>query len=159
MYFSRTGDPGSSRGFYREATRLRLRLPNSTADLAVDAAAAVLTLSASAYVTAEVRSRPARSNTSSTRMEKAHCDGVSDAVSPVTHGADQVFDQVLERHHRGHAAIGDGDEGQVAVVAAQPRQRIGSGSDSDTRGNERTIEASRTASGSLIRGSTSLMCR
>ena len=42
-------------------------------------------------------------------MEKAHCDGVSDAVGPVTHGADQVFDQVLERHHRGHAAIGDGD--------------------------------------------------
>ena len=37
----------------------------------------------------------------------------------------EVLDEVLECHHRGDAAVVGGDQGQVAVAAAQPRQRVG----------------------------------
>lgn len=43
----------------------------------------------------------------------------------VAHGADQILDQVLQRHHRDHAAVGIAHQGKVAVALAQPGERIG----------------------------------
>ena len=43
-----------------------------------------------------------------------------DAVGAVADGADEVFEQVFQCHHGDHVAVGIGDQGEVAVAAAQP---------------------------------------
>ena len=43
-----------------------------------------------------------------------------DAVGTVADGADEVFEQVFQRHHGDHVTVGVGDQREVAVAAAQP---------------------------------------